>query len=92
MPSERVYTIRGKQPSALTHTKLQLSSYDPKAMYVIEEFKVMPAGSPTKADAYGCVSMGKNDNIDPSDADFSNQNEIAWAHTGVWQSGTALPK
>jgi hypothetical protein len=91
MPSERVYTIRGKVPKALTHTKLQLSSYDPKSMYVIEEFKVMPAGSPTKADCYGTISMGKNDNIDPSDPDFSNQNEIAWAHTGIWQTGTALP-
>ena len=85
MPEERIYTIRGKQPSALTHKKLQLSSYDPKAMYVIEEFKVMPGGTPTNSDCYGILSMGKNDNIDPSDPDFSNQNEIAWAHHSVRQ-------
>ena len=85
MPSERVYTIRGKQPAALTHTKLQLSSYDPTAMYVIEEFKVMPAGDVTNSDCYGTISMGKNDNINPSDPDFSNQNEIAWSHHAVRQ-------
>lgn len=90
MPSERVYTIRGKQPAALTHTKIQLSSYDPKAMYVIEEFKVMPAGKPQNTDCYGSISMGKNDNIDPSDPDFSNQNEIAWAHSAI-ATATALP-
>ena len=91
MPSERIYTIRGRVGPSLTHTKLQLSSYDPKAMYVIEEFKVMPAGTPTRSDCYGSISMGKNDNINPSDPDFSNQNEIAWAHTAVFQNGTALP-
>jgi len=85
MPSERVYTLRGKQPAGITHTKLQLSSYDPTHMYVIEEFKVMPAGSPTNSDCYGSVSMGKNDNINPSDPDFTNQNEIAWSHHAVRQ-------
>ena len=85
MPTERVYTIRGKNPKALTHRKIQLSSYDPTAMYRIEEFKVMPAGNPTNSDCYGTVSMGKNNNIDPSDPDFSNQNEIAWSHHAVQQ-------
>ena len=85
MPSDRIYTIRGKRPKAVSHHKLQLSSYDPKHMYVIEEFKIMPAGTPTNSDCYGTISMGKNDNIDPSDPDFSNQNEIAWAHHSVRQ-------
>jgi hypothetical protein len=85
MPKERVYTIRGKAPAALTHQKIQLSSYDPKMMYQIIEFKVMPAGTPQNSDCYGTVSMGKNDNIDPTDPDFSNQNEIAWAHHAVRQ-------
>ena len=83
MPKERIYTIRGKQPAATTHTKIQLSSHDPKAMYVIEEFKIMPAGNPGNSNVYGIISMGRNDNIDPSDPDFSNQNEIAWAHHSV---------
>jgi len=85
MPKDRVYTIRGKAPKTTTHTKIQLSSHDPKAMYVIEEFKIMPGGSPTNSDCYGIISMGKNDNIEPSDPDFSNQNEIAWAHHAVRQ-------
>jgi len=85
MPKERVYTIRGKAPAALTHQKIQLSSYDPKMMYQIIEFKVMPAGTPQNSDCYGTVSMGKNDNIDPTDPDFGNQNEIAWAHHAVRQ-------
>jgi len=86
MPEERIYTIRGKRPAALSHHQLQLSSYDPKRMYQIVEFKIMPAGNPTQADCYGIISMGKNDNINPSDPDFSNQNEIAWAHHSVTQT------
>jgi len=85
MPRERIYTIRGKAPAALTHQRIQLSSYDPKQMYQIVEFKVMPAGTPQNSDCYGTVSMGKNDNIDPTDPDFSNQNEIAWSHHAVRQ-------
>jgi hypothetical protein len=86
MPSERIYTIRGQSPAAtLTHEKLQLSSFDPKMSYQIVEFKIMPAGSPTNTDCYGTISMGKNDNIDPSNPNFTNQNEIAWAHHTVQQ-------
>jgi len=85
MPEDRIYTIRGKNPSALTHTKVQLAAMDPKSQYQIVEFKVCPAGTPTNTDCYGSVSMGKNDNIDPSDPDFSNQNEIAWSHQAVRQ-------
>ena len=85
MPSERVYTIRGKNPAATTHTRLQLSSYDPKVMYEILEFKVMPAGTPTNSDCYGTITLGQDDTIDPSDPDFGNQNEIAWSHTAVRQ-------
>jgi len=85
MPEDRIYTIRGKNGSGLSHTKVQLSSYDPQAQYQILEFKVMPAGAPTNSDCYGSVSMGKNNNIDPTDADFKNQNEIAWSHHSVIQ-------
>ena len=85
MPNDRIYTIRGKAPKALTHRQLQLSSYDPKHMYQIVEFKIMPAGNATNSDCYGIISMGKNDTINPSDPDFSNQNEIAWAHHAVRQ-------
>jgi len=91
MPSERIYTIRGKNPAGLTHTKIQLSSFDPTMQYVIEEFRIMPADTATVTDCYGSISMGANDNIDPTDPDFSNQNEIAWAHHSLWQNGTALP-
>jgi len=95
MPSERIYTIRGKNPSAITHKKIQLSSFDPTDQYLIVEFKIMPAADLTLGsvvtDCYGTVSMGKNDNIDPSEPDFSNQNEIAWAHHTLWHNGTALP-
>ena len=85
MPEERIYTIRGKRGPGISHHQLQLSSYDPHRMYQIIEFKIMPAGNPTQADCYGIISMGKNDNIDPSDPDFSNQNEIAWSHHAVTQ-------
>ena len=90
MPSERIYTIRGTAPRALTHQKIQLSSFDPTAQYEIIDFKIMPGGTPSNTDCYGTVSMGKNDNIDPSDPDFSNQNEIAWAHHAV-KSASAIP-
>jgi len=91
MPEERIYTIRGKNPSTKTHTKVQLSAFDPTQQYVIVEFKIMPADTAATTDCYGSISMGKNDNIDPSDPDFTNQNEIAWAHHTLWQNGTALP-
>mgnify|MGYP005824921445 CR=1 FL=1 len=85
MPEERIFTIRGKNPAANTHRKIQLSSYDPKAQYLIMEFKIMPAGSPQTCDLHGLITMGKNSNIDPSDPDFSDQNQIAWAHHSVRQ-------
>jgi len=85
MPEERIYTIRGQSPSALTHTKVQLSSFDPTHQYLIMDFKIMPARA-AATDAYGSISMGKNNNIDPSTPDFTNQNEIAWAHHTIWQS------
>lgn len=95
MPSERIYTIRGKNPAGITHSKIQLSSFDPTQQYVIVEFKIMPATDLTlgsvATDCYGTVSMGKNNNIDPTEPDFTNQNEIAWAHHALWQNGTALP-
>ena len=85
MPEARIYTIRGQNPAAVTHKKVQLSSYDPQAQYQILEFKVLPAGRATNTDCYGSISMGKNDNIDPSDPDFKNQNEIAWSHHAIRQ-------
>jgi len=88
MPEERIYTIRGRNPSGTTHSKVQLSSFDPTDQYLIIDFKIMPADTATTTDCYGIVSMGKNDNIDPSDPDL---NEIAWAHHTLWQNGTALP-
>lgn len=91
MPEERIYTIRGKNPSGITHHKIQLSAFDPTQQYVIVEFKIMPAQTSAVTDCYGSVSMGENDNIDPTDPDFTNQNEIAWAHHSLWQNGTALP-
>jgi len=86
MPEERIYTIRGINPAALTHTKVQLSAFDPTEQYVIVEFKIMPQTGTTNTDCYGSISMGKNDNIDPTEPDFSNQNEIAWAHHTTWQN------
>jgi hypothetical protein len=85
MPEERLFTIRGKQPAATTHKKIQLSSYDPTHQYLIVEFKVSPAGSPLNADVYGTLTMGENDTIDPSDPDFGDQNQIAWSHMAVRQ-------
>lgn len=85
MPSERIYTIRGQNPAATTHQRIQLSSYDPKAQYAIVEFKIMPAGTPLNCDQYGILTMGADNNTDPSDPDFSNQNQIAWAHHTVRQ-------
>ena len=85
MPESRTYTIRGQNPAAETHKKVQLSRFDPTEQYEIIEFKIMPAGTPTNSDCYGTISMGKNDNIDPTDPDFTNQNEIAWSHHSVMQ-------
>jgi len=90
MPEERIYTIRGRNKAGLTHSKIQLSSFDPTAQYLILDFKIMPSDN-VVADCYGTVSMGKNDNINPSEPNFTNQNEIAWAHHSLWQNGTALP-
>ena len=85
MPSERIYTIRGQNSSSVAHRLIQLSSYDPTATYMIVDFKIMPAGTPTNSDQYGILTMGKDDNIDPSDPDFSDQNQIAWAHHSIRQ-------
>jgi len=85
MPQLRAYTIRGKSPSAITHKKIQLSSFDPTDQYLIVEFKIMPARN-AATDAYGTVSMGKNNNIDPTTPNFQNQNEIAWSHHTIWQN------
>jgi len=85
MPSQRIYTIRGQNGSATQHRKIQLSSYDANAQYQIVEFKIMPSGTPTNSDQYGIITMGKNDNVDPSSPDFSDQNQIAWAHHTVRQ-------
>ena len=83
MPSERIYTIRGQSPSGTTHKLIQLSSYDPEAQYQIMEFKIMPAGTPSNCDLYGVLTMGSDDALDPSDPDFADQNQIAWAHHTV---------
>ena len=85
MPSERIYTIRGQNPTGVTHRLIQLSSYDAQAQYMIVDFKIMPAGTPTNCDQYGILTLGKDDNIDPSDPDFSDQNQIAWAHHSIRQ-------
>jgi len=85
MPKERIYTIRGKNPAATTHTRIQLSSYDPKRMYRILEFKIMPAGNPVNSDCYGVITMGKDDSLVPSDPDFGDQSQIAWSHHSVMQ-------
>ena len=85
MPEERLFTIRGQNPAATTHKKVQLSSYDPTHQYLIVEFKVAPAGTPVNTDVYGTLTMGENDNIDPSNPDLADQNQIAWSHIAVRQ-------
>jgi len=85
MPEQRIYTIRGKRPAAVSHGRIQLASFDPKMMYQILEFKIMPAGTPTQADQYGVITLGQKNSADPSDPDFSDQNEIAWAHHSIRQ-------
>lgn len=88
MPEERLFTIRGKQPAALTHKKIQLSSYDPTHQYLIVDFQIRPAGgflSATNTNCFATLTMGENNNIDPSSPDYADQNEIAWAHASVRQ-------
>lgn len=85
MPEERLFTIRGRQPAALSHKKIQLSTHDPTQQYAIVEFQIMPSGTPVNSDCYGTLTMGKDDSINPSDPNFGNQNEIAWAHSSVYQ-------
>lgn len=95
MPSQRTYTIRGQNPATATHRKIQLSSYDPEAQYQIVEFNLWPAAkagiTATNADLWGIITMGKNDTLDPTDADFTSQNEIAWAHHCMSTDSTIPP-
>jgi hypothetical protein len=81
----RTYTIRGKAPAAQTHTKIQLSSYDPKMQYKIVEFRIAPAGNPTQFNGYGILTVNAQDGLDPKDWNFAAQNQIAWAHNTVRQ-------
>jgi len=85
MPEERTFTIRGQNPAATTHTKIQLSTHTPMNQYLIVDFKIQPAGTPTNSDCYGIITMGKDDAIDPSDPNYADQNEIAWSHSSVRQ-------
>jgi hypothetical protein len=82
----RTYTIRGQNPKGLTHSKIQLSTYDPKMMYRIVNFKIMPAGNAKQFNGYGVLTINKNDALDPTDPDFADNSQIAWAHSAVRMS------
>ena len=82
----RTFIIRGKAPAAETHTKIQLSSYDPTVQYQIVDFRVSPAGNPAQSNCYGVLTLNKDDGKDPKDWNWSRQREIAWAHSSVTQS------
>ena len=82
----RVYTIRGKAPAARTHSRIQLSSYDPTTQYKIIEFKVVPAGNPSQTNSFGILTINEQNSLDPRDFDFAAQSQIAWSHTSVRQS------
>jgi len=86
----RTYTIRGKVPSSITHTKIQLSSYDPKVQYQIVDFRIMPAGQ-TPCDLNAILTINENDAVDPTKRDFAIQNAIGWVRYTAWSNGTALP-
>ena len=82
---ERLYTIRGRNGPSLTHHKIQLASFDPTKQFAIVKFAIMPGGTPQQSDCSGMITMGQDDTINPSDPDFGNQNQIAWAHHTVRQ-------
>jgi hypothetical protein len=85
MPSTRIYTLRGQQPAAQGHVKIQLSEFEPTHQYAIREFRVYPANLQVSSHIGGTITMGKNDGLDPMTPDFGNQNELAWAQYSVRQ-------
>jgi len=77
----RTFTLRGQSPAAATHEKLLVSQYDPTVQFQVVEFKIMPAdASATEGnDCSGIITINENSTLDPSDPDFSDQGQIAWA-------------
>jgi len=78
----RIITLRGQSPAALTRTKLQVSTYRPTIQFQILDFRVVAAEpSATEGnDISGILTMAENSAIDPSNPDFSDQEQIAWSH------------
>ena len=79
----RTFIIRGKAPATETHTRIQLSSYDPTVQFQVVDFRIAPAGNPSNTNQYGVLTLNRDDNKDPTDWNWSAQREIAWAHTTV---------
>jgi hypothetical protein len=90
MPREKYYhrefTLRGKNTAAQSHNHLQLSSYDPKAQYEIVEFYVSSANTDLASNCTGTLTLGKDNTIDSSVPDFSDDNQFAWSHYVAWQN------
>jgi len=90
----RTFTLRGQSPAAATHTKLRVSQYDPTVQFQVVEFKIMPAEASTTegSDCSGILTINENAILDPSDADFSDQGQIAWAkYTRYLSEGAPAP-
>ena len=82
MPSERLYSIRGKAKGSLTsqQTKIQLSTYSPSKQYEIVEFKITPAVAGTGCDLFATITKGRKEGTEPDKPNFADQNEIAWTN------------
>jgi len=81
----RTFTLRGRSAAAATHTKLQVSMYEPTTQFQVVEFKIMAAenASAEGTDCSGILTINENSAIDPSDPNFGDQGQIAWAHHAI---------
>jgi len=90
----RTFTLRGQSPAANTHTRLQVSLNDPTIQFQVIQFSIMPAQASTTegSDCSGIITINENNTLDPSDADFGDQGQIAWAkYTRYLSEGAPAP-
>jgi len=90
MPREKYYhrefTLRGRETAGQSHNLLQLSSYDPTSQYEIIEFYVSSADTDKASNCTGTLTLGKNNALDSTTPDFTDDNQIAWSNYQAWQN------
>ena len=68
--------------------------YDPTTQFQVVEFKIMPAEASTTegSDCSGILTINENSTLDPSDPDFGDQGQVAWAkYTRYLSEGAPAP-